>query len=232
MAESTVEVSVSDSGTGIPEHELGQIFEAFYTTKEQGTGLGLSVAHTIIETYEGKIWAENQAGGGAVVHFTLPLIEDSVCGPAALPHRCAQREAAPGFERIELRPGEASQLTLTADPRSLARFETGKPANDFSHSECFSQSFKSAESPVRIWYRRRSARAAWVTIRRHRHATPYLHIITRVDMLLCCAQTALTPRLGLLVACISELETTDKSDGADRSSGQSEHVVVGSSMTR
>ena len=53
-----------------------------------------------------------------------------------------------------------------------------------------------------------------------------------VDMLLCCEQTALTPRLGLLVECISELETTDKSDAADRSSGQSEHVVVGSSMTR
>ena len=92
--ESTVEVSVSDSGTGIPEHKLGEIFETFYTTKEQGTGLGLSVARTIIETYEGKIWAENQAGGGAVFRFTLPLIEDTACGrAAALPHRCAQPEA-------------------------------------------------------------------------------------------------------------------------------------------
>ena len=72
--ESTVEVSVGDSGTGIPEHKLGEIFETFYTTKEQGTGLGLSVARTIVETYEGKIRAENQAGGGAVFRFTLPLI--------------------------------------------------------------------------------------------------------------------------------------------------------------
>ena len=72
--ESTIEVSVSDSGPGIPEHKLSEIFETFYTTKEQGTGLGLSVARTIIETYEGKIWAENQAGGGAVFHFTLPSI--------------------------------------------------------------------------------------------------------------------------------------------------------------
>ena len=71
---STVEVSVSDSGTGIPEHKLSEIFDTFYTTKEQGTGLGLSVARTIIETYGGKIWAENQAGGGAVFRFTLPLI--------------------------------------------------------------------------------------------------------------------------------------------------------------
>jgi len=72
--ESTVEVSVSDSGPGIPAHKLNQIFETFYTTKEQGTGLGLSVARTIIETYDGKIWAENRVGGGAVFRLTLPLI--------------------------------------------------------------------------------------------------------------------------------------------------------------
>ena len=72
--ESTVEVSVSDSGTGIPEDKLNEIFDTFYTTKEQGTGLGLTVVRTIIETYGGKIWAENQAGGGAAFHFTLPLL--------------------------------------------------------------------------------------------------------------------------------------------------------------
>ena len=72
--ESSVEVSVRDSGPGIPEHTLDEIFRTFYTTKEQGTGLGLSVARTIIETYDGKLWAENQAGGGAVFRFTLPLV--------------------------------------------------------------------------------------------------------------------------------------------------------------
>jgi signal transduction histidine kinase len=71
---STIKVSVCDSGPGIPEDKLGEIFDTFYTTKEQGTGLGLSVARTIVETYEGKIWAENQVGGGAVFHFTLPSI--------------------------------------------------------------------------------------------------------------------------------------------------------------
>jgi signal transduction histidine kinase len=70
-----VEVSVSDSGTGIPADKLKAIFEAFYTTKQQGTGLGLSIARTIIETYGGRIWAENRAGGGAVFRFTLPLAE-------------------------------------------------------------------------------------------------------------------------------------------------------------
>jgi signal transduction histidine kinase len=73
VGESAVEVSVSDSGTGIPEHKISEIFETFYTTKEQGTGLGLSVARTIIETYDGKIWAENHAEGGALFRFTLPL---------------------------------------------------------------------------------------------------------------------------------------------------------------
>jgi signal transduction histidine kinase len=75
--ESTIEVSVSDSGTGIPEHKLSEIFDTFYTTKEHGTGLGLSIARTIVETYGGKIWAENRAEGGAVFHFTLPLIHQS-----------------------------------------------------------------------------------------------------------------------------------------------------------
>jgi len=77
LAESKVEVSVSDTGTGIPQHKLGQVFDTFYTTKEHGTGLGLSIARTIVETYGGKIWAENRPVGGAVIRFTLPLIRQS-----------------------------------------------------------------------------------------------------------------------------------------------------------
>ncbi|HEU0158118.1 MAG TPA: ATP-binding protein [Hyphomicrobiaceae bacterium] len=69
-----VEVSVSDSGPGIPEHKLAEIFDTFYTTKAHGTGLGLSIARTIVETYGGKIWAENRDQGGAVFRFTLPLL--------------------------------------------------------------------------------------------------------------------------------------------------------------
>jgi signal transduction histidine kinase len=76
--ESRVEVSVSDTGPGIPNHELSRIFDTFYTTKERGTGLGLSIARTIIEACGGRIWAENCNGGGAVFRFTLPLIQGSV----------------------------------------------------------------------------------------------------------------------------------------------------------
>jgi signal transduction histidine kinase len=74
LEDASVEVSVSDSGTGVPEHKLNEIFDTFYTTKANGTGLGLSIARTIVETYGGKIWAENRPEGGAVFRFTLPLL--------------------------------------------------------------------------------------------------------------------------------------------------------------
>ena len=70
-----VEVSVADSGAGIPNDKLKAVFDTFYTTKPQGTGLGLSIARTIVETYGGKIWAENRSGSGAVFRFTLPLVQ-------------------------------------------------------------------------------------------------------------------------------------------------------------
>jgi signal transduction histidine kinase len=71
--DSAVEVSVADSGTGIPPDRLNTIFDAFYTTKGHGTGLGLSIARTIVETYGGRMWAENRTGGGAMFCFTLPV---------------------------------------------------------------------------------------------------------------------------------------------------------------
>jgi signal transduction histidine kinase len=73
---SDVEVMISDWGPGIPKEALKRIFETFYTTKSTGTGLGLSIARTIIETYGGRIWAENREGGGAVFRFTMPLAEE------------------------------------------------------------------------------------------------------------------------------------------------------------
>jgi signal transduction histidine kinase len=73
VGKSEVEVAVSDSGTGIPQDKLNAVFETFYTTKPQGTGLGLSISRTIVETYGGKIWAENRIAGGAIFRFTLPL---------------------------------------------------------------------------------------------------------------------------------------------------------------
>lgn len=66
-------ISISDSGPGIPQDKLNDIFDPFFTTKEQGMGIGLSIARTIVLAHSGQIWAENQSGGGAVFHLSLPL---------------------------------------------------------------------------------------------------------------------------------------------------------------
>lgn len=71
---SNVAVSVADTGKGIPRDQLGRVFETFYTTKVHGTGLGLPIARTIVETYGGKIWADNRPEGGTVVRFVLPQV--------------------------------------------------------------------------------------------------------------------------------------------------------------
>jgi PAS domain S-box-containing protein len=70
--ESGVRVSVSDTGVGIPADQMEQIFNAFVTTKATGTGMGLAISRTIVESHEGKLWAEPNPGPGATFHFTLP----------------------------------------------------------------------------------------------------------------------------------------------------------------
>ncbi|TIM07136.1 sensor histidine kinase [Mesorhizobium sp.] len=75
QGDTKVEMSISDTGRGIPKDHLDSIFDAFHTTKPTGTGLGLSIARAIVETYGGKIWADNRVGGGAVFRFVLPLAE-------------------------------------------------------------------------------------------------------------------------------------------------------------
>ena len=72
-----VEVSIEDSGPGIPTGKEKEIFEPFYTTKAAGMGMGLSISRTIIENHGGEIRAENRSTGGATFRFTLPLITSS-----------------------------------------------------------------------------------------------------------------------------------------------------------
>ena len=67
------EISISDSGPGIPTELLTRVFDPFFTTKEQGMGIGLSIARTIVQAHRGRIWAENQTAGGAVFRLSLPL---------------------------------------------------------------------------------------------------------------------------------------------------------------
>lgn len=72
-----IEFSIYDSGPGIPEEKLKRVFEAFFTTKPEGMGMGLSICRTIVEAHGGTIWAENAADGGARFRFRLPRITTS-----------------------------------------------------------------------------------------------------------------------------------------------------------
>jgi signal transduction histidine kinase len=71
-------ISVSDSGPGFPAEDNERIFEAFFTTKPQGTGMGLSISRTIVESHSGRLWACANNGRGATFHFSLPTEADSV----------------------------------------------------------------------------------------------------------------------------------------------------------
>ena len=70
--EGAVLVSVSDAGAGIPADMTEHIFNAFYTTKAGGTGMGLAISRTIIESHGGRLWATSNPERGATFHFTLP----------------------------------------------------------------------------------------------------------------------------------------------------------------
>jgi PAS domain S-box-containing protein len=65
-------VSVSDTGVGLPPQQAGQIFDAFFTTKPHGTGMGLRISRSIVESQGGRLWAANNSSRGASFHLTLP----------------------------------------------------------------------------------------------------------------------------------------------------------------
>jgi PAS domain S-box-containing protein len=67
-----VVVSVSDSGVGLPPQQAEQMFNAFFTTKPNGTGMGLRISRSIIESHDGRLWAAENSPCGASFYFTLP----------------------------------------------------------------------------------------------------------------------------------------------------------------
>jgi signal transduction histidine kinase/ABC-type uncharacterized transport system substrate-binding protein len=113
----SVEVVVTDAGPGIPAPDIDKIFDSFYTTKKDGTGLGLSIARTIVETYGGRIWAENRPSGGAAFHFTSPASQ-----PAKVPPAGGIRDDA---TQSRNRTRELAQSSLTKGPREPERRRLG-----------------------------------------------------------------------------------------------------------
>jgi signal transduction histidine kinase len=70
--EGELRISVSDTGVGLPPEQADQIFKAFFTTKDNGTGMGLSISRSIIESHGGRLWFISNSGQGATFQFALP----------------------------------------------------------------------------------------------------------------------------------------------------------------
>jgi PAS domain S-box-containing protein len=66
-------ISVMDTGVGVPPEKIEEIFNAFFTSKPQGTGMGLAISRSIIDSHGGRLWATLNAGPGTTFHFTLPI---------------------------------------------------------------------------------------------------------------------------------------------------------------
>jgi len=73
VTDDMVEVEVSDTGPGFHDDVKSNLFQTFFTTKETGMGVGLSISRSIIEAHGGRMWAETNASGGATFRFTLPI---------------------------------------------------------------------------------------------------------------------------------------------------------------
>ncbi|HEX2543666.1 MAG TPA: ATP-binding protein [Ramlibacter sp.] len=73
-------LSVQDSGPGFPPGAEPRLFEAFYTTKDEGMGIGLSISRSIIERHDGRLWAAAAPGAGAIFTFCVPLAEPAQAG--------------------------------------------------------------------------------------------------------------------------------------------------------
>jgi signal transduction histidine kinase len=67
-----VRVAVQDTGPGLNPEKLGRLFEPFYTTKQNGMGMGLSICRSIVEAHGGRLWATGLASQGALFQFTIP----------------------------------------------------------------------------------------------------------------------------------------------------------------
>jgi signal transduction histidine kinase len=73
-------ISVSDTGVGLPSEKGEQIFDAFFSTKPEGSGMGLAISRSIIESHGGRLWATANSAKGAAFHFTLPTAAQAAQG--------------------------------------------------------------------------------------------------------------------------------------------------------
>jgi signal transduction histidine kinase len=76
-----VRLTVRDAGVGFAPESMNRLFDAFYTTKNDGMGIGLSISRSIVERHHGRLWAEPNDGAGATFSFSIPRDSGSVLAP-------------------------------------------------------------------------------------------------------------------------------------------------------
>ncbi len=128
VGQEQVQISVEDTGVGIPSEQLRDVFGEFHQVdaslrrRHGGTGLGLSICKQFISLHEGRIWAESEVGKGSTFHFTLPL-------PSALVVPRQQSRVAPGWRYPASRPEAPRRVVTLESPlqfrRILSRYLTG-----------------------------------------------------------------------------------------------------------
>jgi C4-dicarboxylate-specific signal transduction histidine kinase len=82
LQDGQLQFSVSDTGVGLPTEEMEKIFSVFFTTKPQGSGMGLAISRSIVESHGGRLWATANDGRGATFHFTFPTAAETPQMPA------------------------------------------------------------------------------------------------------------------------------------------------------
>nr|MDA8164204.1 ATP-binding protein [Desulfobacteraceae bacterium] len=115
-----VRIDVKDQGVGIPEEELKKIFDPYYTTKELGSGLGLSISFSIMKRHGGTITVDSTPGEGSTFSIFLPASEKSPVSPP----KEAQQEAVPGLGRILVMDDEEAVSDIAAEMLRYLGYQT------------------------------------------------------------------------------------------------------------
>ena len=138
-----VRLTVRDAGVGLDRQSMDKLFDAFYTTKSDGMGIGLSVSRSIVERHHGRLWAEPNDGPGATFSFSIPRGPESVTGARGGGQYQGLNGRSPAEWRILYLMGERSLVSVVDDDESVRESlpdllrQFGFAAEAFSSAEAF-----------------------------------------------------------------------------------------------
>ncbi|MBI5177644.1 MAG: CHASE domain-containing protein [Nitrospinae bacterium] len=129
-----VKVSIADTGKGIAPEALGRIFDPFFSTKQKGSGLGLSIAYSVIKKHQGHISVESETGKGATFHIWLPSVAAGAAPEAVIP-----RSAASGKRVLVMDDDEMFTTVLEAMLKHLGHevkvtYEGGEAVTEYARA--------------------------------------------------------------------------------------------------